>query len=113
MRDWVLELCHSRWFYYASSARSRSKAVLELCHSRWFYYLCVRHRHLFRFWNYVIPDGSTTGIRLCHAHPSFWNYVIPDGSTTQAREQVQVQAFWNYVIPDGSTTRRHTRCMPR
>ena len=35
-----------------------------------------------RFWNYVIPDGSTTHIRVEREDAVFWNYVIPDGSTT-------------------------------
>ena len=34
------------------------------------------------FWNYVIPDGSTTETALCAGGGRFWNYVIPDGSTT-------------------------------
>ena len=36
-----------------------------------------------RFWNYVIPDGSTTNVLLLSTCELFWNYVIPDGSTTQ------------------------------
>ncbi len=35
-----------------------------------------------RFWNYVIPDGSTTCGDMPNANHVFWNYVIPDGSTT-------------------------------
>ena len=35
----VLELCHSRWFYYQQVVRFLHFAVLELCHSRWFYYM--------------------------------------------------------------------------
>ena len=35
----------------------------------------------------------------------FWNYVIPDGSTTTGGSLTNVAMFWNYVIPDGSTTR--------
>ena len=34
----------------------------------------------------------------------FWNYVIPDGSTTHRFDGSEDPAFWNYVIPDGSTT---------
>ena len=34
----------------------------------------------------------------------FWNYVIPDGSTTQVPQGRYIGQFWNYVIPDGSTT---------
>ena len=34
------------------------------------------------FWNYVIPDGSTTFRVVRNRKVSFWNYVIPDGSTT-------------------------------
>ena len=34
----VLELCHSRWFYYRQHRRQHHQEVLELCHSRWFYY---------------------------------------------------------------------------
>ena len=34
----VLELCHSRWFYYLYPAVDVMQEVLELCHSRWFYY---------------------------------------------------------------------------
>ena len=34
----------------------------------------------------------------------FWNYVIPDGSTTWALRKAMGDVFWNYVIPDGSTT---------
>ena len=37
-----------------------------------------------RFWNYVIPDGSTTYRLQYSALVTFWNYVIPDGSTTAA-----------------------------
>ena len=35
-----------------------------------------------RFWNYVIPDGSTTQCTVIRRELVFWNYVIPDGSTT-------------------------------
>ncbi len=34
----------------------------------------------------------------------FWNYVIPDGSTTMEMVYDSVALFWNYVIPDGSKT---------
>ena len=34
----------------------------------------------------------------------FWNYVIPDGSTTHKSLTIELFVFWNYVIPDGSTT---------
>ena len=34
----------------------------------------------------------------------FWNYVIPDGSTTRMYDAIKAYPFWNYVIPDGSTT---------
>ncbi len=34
--------------------------VLELCHSRWFYYRAGHRACVYAFWNYVIPDGSTT-----------------------------------------------------
>ena len=34
----------------------------------------------------------------------FWNYVIPDGSTTNPDARILRLEFWNYVIPDGSTT---------
>ena len=34
----------------------------------------------------------------------FWNYVIPDGSTTEKGLVIACKVFWNYVIPDGSTT---------
>ena len=34
----------------------------------------------------------------------FWNYVIPDGSTTRSYKGYTSEEFWNYVIPDGSTT---------
>ena len=57
-----------------------------------------------RFWNYVIPDGSTTGHYSYSRATGFWNYVIPDGSTTKLEQKVTFRAFWNYVIPDGSTT---------
>ena len=57
-----------------------------------------------RFWNYVIPDGSTTGDALRAVWQGFWNYVIPDGSTTFAASFATPTTFWNYVIPDGSTT---------
>ena len=59
-----------------------------------------------RFWNYVIPDGSTTLVRRVGRVLLFWNYVIPDGSTTQEVMDTAPIQFWNYVIPDGSTTRR-------
>ena len=39
-----------------------------------------------RFWNYVIPDGSTTGRLPNRTMGWFWNYVIPDGSTTRLTE---------------------------
>ena len=58
-----------------------------------------------RFWNYVIPDGSTTHFGNSCFLPPFWNYVIPDGSTTERNLSQKGAAFWNYVIPDGSTTR--------
>ena len=58
------------------------------------------------FWNYVIPDGSTTFAHLLFCHVLFWNYVIPDGSTTLLRRNRNRMRFWNYVIPDGSTTRQ-------
>ena len=32
----------------------------------------------------------------------FWNYVIPDGSTTLGERSLPSSSFWNYVIPDGS-----------
>ena len=57
-----------------------------------------------RFWNYVIPDGSTTGEKFADAVLVFWNYVIPDGSTTKVIVGNAEEVFWNYVIPDGSTT---------
>ncbi len=79
-----------------------------------------------RFWNYVIPDGSTTGRLSPSARAGFgtmsfqmvplliviapqcccefWNYVIPDGSTTIVVFYSRPGLFWNYVIPDGSTT---------
>ena len=63
------------------------------------------------FWNYVIPDGSTTTPTNGSALISFWNYVIPDGSTTNAGIRQWQIAFWNYVIPDGSTTIHHC-CIP-
>ena len=57
-----------------------------------------------RFWNYVIPDGSTTTLPLDIPSFVFWNYVIPDGSTTLKAYAADLIVFWNYVIPDGSTT---------
>ena len=42
----------------------------------------------------------------------FWNYVIPDGSTTLKLRHLKIAPFWNYVIPDGSTTRRHNAVSP-
>ena len=56
------------------------------------------------FWNYVIPDGSTTIKLTAYQRPWFWNYVIPDGSTTRTAGPHKPGGFWNYVIPDGSTT---------
>ena len=66
-----------------------------------------------RFWNYVIPDGSTTCACPATWYIWFWNYVIPDGSTTQSSLTVCLTLFWNYVIPDGSTTchRRNNWCV--
>ena len=58
------------------------------------------------FWNYVIPDGSTTLGRMVPPIMMFWNYVIPDGSTTMPLVFGITFSFWNYVIPDGSTTRQ-------
>ena len=56
------------------------------------------------FWNYVIPDGSTTTSWKSYRDTPFWNYVIPDGSTTLTPDEFAAIMFWNYVIPDGSTT---------
>ena len=56
------------------------------------------------FWNYVIPDGSTTTSAPCCFPTLFWNYVIPDGSTTPTAWRIASLRLWNYVIPDGSTT---------
>ena len=39
-----------------------------------------------------------------HVYKGFWNYVIPDGSTTHSMPEAFSVMFWNYVIPDGSTT---------
>ena len=47
----------------------------------------------------LLPWGCT-----CTFHLKFWNYVIPDGSTTAGISGFPVREFWNYVIPDGSTT---------
>ena len=56
------------------------------------------------FWNYVIPDGSTTISSEPPYILQFGNYVIPDGSTTVKSSACARLRFWNYVIPDGSTT---------
>ena len=45
--------------------------------------MCTIQRHAIQFWNYVIPDGSTTLSRYAPHWLQFWNYVIPDGSTTR------------------------------
>ena len=59
MTKLVLELCHSRWFYYAARMRSSGEEVLELCHSRWFYYDTA-------------PDGRGDAVlELCHSR---WFY---------------------------------------
>ena len=63
-----------------------------------------RNPRLMAFWNYVIPDGSTTYIVSIQRARLFWNYVIPDGSTTPCHSSRNSLRFWNYVIPDGSTT---------
>ena len=63
-----------------------------------------RYQHFVGFWNYVIPDGSTTASTMARTAKTFWNYVIPDGSTTDTLPVYHVAMFWNYVIPDGSTT---------
>ena len=55
----VLELCHSRWFYYGLRHFRRRMSVLELCHSRWFYYRCSRH------------GEKETVLELCHSR---WFY---------------------------------------
>ena len=57
-----------------------------------------------RFWNLVIPDGSTTIFWGDPTSHGFWNLVIPDGSTTAGLDLRAGLAFWNLVIPDGSTT---------
>ena len=106
----VLELCHSRWFYYFGAVAAWCSAVLELCHSRWFYYFTLISPFSMLFWNYVIPDGSTTREGLALAGHGFWNYVIPDGSTTHNITLRAQRQFWNYVIPDGSTTEHLPRC---
>ena len=88
------------------------RQVLELCHSRWFYYhkSLLTSKHV--FWNYVIPDGSTTRSFCERGLIRFWNYVIPDGSTTTSVRLQSLIPFWNYVIPDGSTTLLYTNCDP-
>ena len=47
----------------------------------------------------LLPTPAAYGVPY-----GFWNYVIPDGSTTRFRCRRALQVFWNYVIPDGSTT---------
>ena len=42
------------------------------------------------FWNYVIPDGSTTDDLRVGDGAVFWNYVIPDGSTTKAKREGKI-----------------------
>ena len=83
---------------------TRTASVLELCHSRWFYYRPRKSSQWSMFWNYVIPDGSTTATIRSTYTKVFWNYVIPDGSTTYLPDIKPISMFWNYVIPDGSTT---------
>ena len=46
-----------------------------------------------RFWNYVIPDGSTTLLAAGLLAAAFWNYVIPDGSTTHANMHRRWRSF--------------------
>ena len=59
--DIVLELCHSRWFYYCQSMQRLPNPVLELCHSRWFYYtrVCI--------------DAVTVVLELCHSRWFYYN----------------------------------------
>ena len=78
----VLELCHSRWFYYEKRPRLSACSVLELCHSRWFYYNFVGGHGV----NFVLELCHSRWFyyttELLHGRRLFWNYVIPDGSTT-------------------------------
>ena len=46
-----------------------------------------------RFWNYVIPDGSTTIVHARLTQIMFWNYVIPDGSTTSTNQKGKLKCF--------------------
>ena len=57
-----------------------------------------------RFWNYVIPDGSTTNADVVRNSEAIWNYVNADGCTSNLGSNSFYSMFWNYVIPDGSTT---------
>ena len=105
----VLELCHSRWFYYfAQAADELSKGFGTMSFQMVLLLNVYEITPDGRFWNYVIPDGSTTFSVRGASAIWFWNYVIPDGSTTVDNSEYIIAVFWNYVIPDGSTTVR--RC---
>ena len=122
----VLELCHSRWFYYSPRPRLAQAAVLELCHSRWFYYqgfapslkgnvLELCHSRWFYYYRFVVFKHLRV-LELCHSRWFYYNFVGGHGVnfvlelchsrwfyyTTELLHGRRL--FWNYVIPDGSTT---------
>ena len=122
----VLELCHSRWFYYRHTTMPCSPFVLELCHSRWFYYpfrrlvrpprvLELCHSRWFYYAIQICPALAAV-LELCHSRWFYYPLVASSASSgfgTMSFQMVLLPVapfdvgrgvFWNYVIPDGSTT---------
>ena len=79
----VLELCHSRWFYYTSPALNGCASVLELCHSRWFYYAVDRHG----ITHYVLE--------LCHSR---WFYYRNPRHASRADVLELCHSRWFYYV---------------
>ena len=83
-RRLVLELCHSRWFYYCKSSLCTVDIVLELCHSRWFYY-CQSMQRLpnpvlelchSRWFYYYQADGIPASVVLEPCHSRWFYYYM-------------------------------------
>ena len=77
----VLELCHSRWFYYRWNFWLPSTGVLELCHSRWFYYIDS------------IPVMICRVLELCHSR---WFYYSLAAQSRAAEVLELCHSRWFY-----------------
>ena len=82
----VLELCHSRWFYYLWQRDAKKRLVLELCHSRWFYYPSRRswryppvlelcHSRWFYYMQLDAPRRENV-LELCHSRWFYYRFFL-------------------------------------